>query len=219
MKRVLLALLAAALAVRPVAAQEPPYDLLLRGGRVIDGTGAPWYVADVAIRGDAIVAVGRGLSGAARRTVDVGGLVVSPGFIDLHSHARRGIFKVPTAENYVRQGVTTLMEGPDGSSPLPLREFLDKLAATPMSVNMGSFVGQGSIREKVIGTVDRKATPDETFAMKELVRAGMRDGAFGLSSGLFYVPGTFTPTEEVVALARVAGEMGGIYISHMRNEA
>jgi dihydroorotase/N-acyl-D-amino-acid deacylase len=219
LKRVLLALLAAVLAVWPAAAQEPPYDLLLRGGRVIDGTGAPWYVADVAIRGDAIVAVGRGLSGAARRTVDVGGLVVSPGFIDLHSHARRGIFKVPTAENYVRQGVTTLMEGPDGSSPLPLREFLDKLAATPMSVNMGSFVGQGSIREKVIGTVDRKATPDETFAMKELVRAGMRDGAFGLSSGLFYVPGTFTPTEEVVALARVAGEMGGIYISHMRNEA
>jgi N-acyl-D-amino-acid deacylase len=218
-KRVLLALFAAVLAVWPVAAQGPSYDLLLRGGRVVDGTGAPWFVADVAIRGDAIAAVGRDLAGTARRVVDAGGLVVSPGFIDLHSHARRGIFKVPTAENYVRQGVTTLMEGPDGSSPLPLREFLDQLAATPMSVNMGSFVGQGSIREKVIGSVDRKATPQEIEAMKELVRAGMRDGAFGLSSGLFYVPGTFTPTDEVIALARVAGEMGGIYISHMRNEA
>ena len=216
--RVAFALLAA-LAAFGAAGDEEPYDLVLRGGRVVDGTGAPWFVADVAVRGDSVAAIGRGLAGPARRAVDVGGLVVAPGFIDLHSHARRGIFRVPTAENYVRQGVTTLMEGPDGSSPLPLRDFLDRLAATGISVNMGSFVGQGSIREKVIGTVDRKASPEEIEAMKELVRAGMRDGAFGLSSGLFYVPGTFTPTEEVIALARVAGEMGGIYISHMRNEA
>ncbi|HEY3121252.1 MAG TPA: amidohydrolase family protein, partial [Vicinamibacteria bacterium] len=220
MPRRALAIFALVVAGGLAGAQSPdPYDLLLRGGRVVDGTGAPWFVADVAVRGDSVVAIGRGLAGPARRVVDAGGLVVAPGFIDLHTHARRGIFKVPTAENYVRQGVTTLMEGPDGSSPLPLRDFLDRLAATGISVNMGSFVGQGSIREKVIGTVDRKASPEEIEAMKELVRAGMRDGAFGLSSGLFYVPGTFTPTEEVIALARVAGEMGGIYISHMRNEA
>src|SRR5207245_3660204 len=109
------------------------------------GSGGPRYVADVAVRGDTIAAVTHRIENPARRVVDVSGLVVSPGFIDLHSHARRGIFKVPTADNYVRQGVTTLMEGPDGSSPLPLRDFLARLAATPMSVNMGSFVGQGSI--------------------------------------------------------------------------
>jgi dihydroorotase/N-acyl-D-amino-acid deacylase len=145
--------------------------------------------------------------------------VVAPGFIDLHTHARRGIFDVPTADNYVRQGVTTIMEGPDGGSPVPLGPFLDRLAQTPITPNFGSFIGQGSIREQVIGTVDRKATGAEIEQMKAIVRTGMREGAFGLSSGLFYVPGTFTPTDEVVELATVAGEYGGIYISHMREES
>jgi dihydroorotase/N-acyl-D-amino-acid deacylase len=145
--------------------------------------------------------------------------VVSPGFIDIHTHARRGIFEVPTADNYVRQGVTTLMEGPDGGSPVPLGPFLEKVRATPISPNFASFIGQGSIRSTVMGEVNRNATPDELDRMRALVRQGMEDGAFGLSSGLFYVPGIFTPTAEVVDLARVAGSMGGIYISHMRNEA
>jgi len=200
-------------------AQQPSYDLLLRNGRVVDGTGAPWFMADVAIRGDAIVAIGRDLRGTAARTIDVRGAAIAPGFIDLHTHARRGILRVPTADNYVRQGVTTLVEGPDGSSPLPLRPFLDEVAAARPTPNFASFVGQGTIREKVVGLGDRKATLEEIERMRGLVRAGMRDGAFGLSSGLFYVPGTFTPTEEVVELAKVAGALGGIYISHMRNEA
>src|SRR5204863_3647177 len=119
----------------------------------------------------------------------------------------------------VRQAVTTLIEGPDGSSPIPLRPFLDRVAATPITPNFASFVGQGSIREQVMGSVDRKATPAEIDRMRGLVQQGMEDGAFGLSSGLFYVPGTFTPTAEVIELARVAGRMGGIYISHMRDEA
>jgi dihydroorotase/N-acyl-D-amino-acid deacylase len=152
-------------------------------------------------------------------TVDATGMVVAPGFIDIHTHARRGIFTVPTADNYVRQGVTTLVEGPDGSSPLPIAAFLAKVDATRIVPNFATFVGQGSVREQVMGNVDRAATPDELAQMKEVVRQAMHDGAFGLSTGLLYVPGTFTPTDEVIALAKEAGLLGGIHISHMREEA
>ncbi len=107
----------------------------------------------------------------------------------MHTHAIRGIFQVPTADNYVRQGVTTIMEGPDGSSPIPLKPFLDKLAALPKSLNIGSFIGQGSEREAVIGLANRAATADELDRMRAIVRDGMRDGAFGLSTEIFYVPG------------------------------
>ena len=211
--------LAAALLMGGALAQPARYDLLLRGGRIVDGTGSPWYRGDLAVTGDTIVAIGPSLPGAASREIDLHGLIVAPGFIDIHTHARRGIFEVPTAENYVRQGVTTLFEGQDGSSPLPLGEFLQRVAATPITPNFGSFVGQGSVREQVVGREDRAATSPEIEQMQALVRTGMEDGAFGLSSGLFYVPGAFASTEEVIALATVAGRMGGIYISHMRDEA
>jgi N-acyl-D-amino-acid deacylase len=209
------------LALLPFAvhAQAPAYDLILRGGRVIDGTGSPWYRSDIAIRGDTIARIAPSIAHAGSRVLELNGLVVAPGFIDIHTHARRGIFEVPTADNYVRQGVTTLMEGPDGGSPVPLGPFLEKVAATRISPNFASFIGQGSVRQAVMGEVNRTATPDELDRMRALVREGMGHGAFGLSSGLFYVPGTFTPTAEVVELARVAGTLGGIYISHMRNEA
>src|SRR5918998_1437732 len=199
--------------------QAPRYDLVIRGGRVVDGTGSPWYRVDVAITGDTIVRIAPAITEPARRVIDVKGHVVAPGFIDIHTHARRGIFEVPTADNYIRQGVTTLIEGPDGGSPIPLRPFLEKVAATRISPNFASFIGQGSVRSEVMGDVDRKATPEELERMRALVTQGMKEGAFGLSSGLFYVPGAFTPTEEVIDLARVAGAMGGIYISHMRDEA
>ncbi len=199
--------------------QAPAYDLVLRGGRIIDGTASPWYQADLAIKGDTIVRIAPRITEPAARVIDVTGLVVAPGFIDIHTHARRGIFEVPTADNYVRQGVTTLIEGPDGSSPLPLAPFLAKIQAMRITPNFASFVGQGTVRSEVMGEVDRPATRAELDRMRTLVTQGMADGAFGLSSGLFYVPGNFTPTEEVIELARVAGRMGGIYISHMRDEA
>jgi len=199
--------------------QAPSYDLVLRNGRIIDGTGSPWYKADLAIKGDTIVRIAPAITDPAGRVVDVQGLVVAPGFIDIHTHARRGIFEVPTADNYVRQGVTTLIEGPDGSSPLPLAPFLAKVQATRITPNFAMFIGQGSVRSEVMGEVDRPATRAELDQMRALVTQGMEDGALGLSSGLFYVPGSFTPTEEVIELARIAGRMGGIYISHMRDEA
>ncbi len=201
----------------PAAAQT--YDLLVRGGRVVDGSGSPWYRADVGTVGDTIVAIGRHLDGSAKRVLDAGGRIVSPGFIDIHTHANRGLFDVPTADNYVRQGVTTVFAGQDGGSPVPLRPFLEQVASTPLSLNFGSFIGQGDVRRAVLGNVDRAATAEEINRMQELVRQGMRDGAFGMSTGLFYVPGAFASTEELVALAHAAGEMGGIHISHMRDEA
>ncbi len=214
----LIAILVAASGDTP-RAQDQPFDLVLRNARIIDGSGSPWYRGEVAIRGDFIVRIAPSISEPAGRVIDVGGEVIAPGFIDIHSHARRGIFEVPTAENYVRQGVTTLIEGPDGSSAVPLGPFLRRLETFPKSVNIGSFIGQGSIRAAIINNVNRRPTAEELERMRDLVEQGMKDGAFGLSSGLFYVPGTFTSTEEVIELARVAGRFGGIHISHMRNEA
>jgi dihydroorotase/N-acyl-D-amino-acid deacylase len=199
--------------------QPAEYTLLLENGRIVDGTGAAWYRGDVALRGDTIARVARRIDAPAARVVDVGGAVIAPGFIDIHTHARRGIFEVPTAANYVRQGVTTVIEGPDGSSPLPLAPFLEKLDALPKSVHVGSFVGQGSIRSAVIGSADRKPTAEEMAKMLALVEQGMTDGALGLSTGLFYVPGTFTSTDEVVELARVAARFGGMHKSHQRDDA
>ena len=219
MKTFLSLVLGVAVAMIAPRAQTPGFDLLIRNARIVDGTGGPSSTGDVAVRGDAIARVAPRIDAPATRVIDANGQVVAPGFIDIHTHARRGIFDVPTADNYVRQGVTTLIEGPDGSSPIPLGEFLARVAARGITPNFASMVGQGSVREAVIGSVDRKPTPAELDKMRALVRQGMEDGAFGLSSGLFYVPGTFTPTSEVIELATVAGRMGGIYISHMRDEA
>src|ERR1051325_11339849 len=219
MRRTLIAVAVVVAALAAPRAQNPPYDILIKHARIVDGTGSPWYRADLAIRGDQIAAIAPVIDAPAARTIDAAGQIVAPGFIDIHTHARRGIFDVPTADNYVRQGVTTLIEGPDGSSPLPIKPLFERLIATRCTPNSALFVGQGTIRDQIIGSITRKATPDEIEKMRVLVRQGMEDGAFGLSSGLFYVPGTFTPTAEVIELAKVAGRMGGIYISHMRDEA
>jgi dihydroorotase/N-acyl-D-amino-acid deacylase len=195
------------------------YDLLITNAKIVDGSGAPWYRGDIAIEDGRIAAVGLLGGAAAVQKIDAGGLVVSPGFIDIHTHARRGIFEDPAAQNYIRQGVTTLIEGNDGSSPLPLAPFFQKLEQAPLGVNFATFVGQGSIRQQVLALENRKATPEEIEKMRVLTKQAMLDGAFGLSTGLFYVPGNFTPTEEVIELAKVAGAMGGMHISHMRDEA
>src|SRR5262249_48127730 len=202
-----------------LSAQTTRLDILITGAKVIDGSGSAWFYGDVGILGDSIGAMGRLGDAAATVRIDGRGMVVAPGFIDIHSHGRRGIFAVPTAENYLREGVTTIIEGPDGSSPIPLAPFLDSVAKTPISINFAAMVGQGSVREQVLGLVNRKATPEEIGKMKEIAAQAMRDGAFGLSTGLYYVPGTFTPTEEVIELAKVVGKMGGMHISHMREEA
>jgi N-acyl-D-amino-acid deacylase len=202
----------------PALAQNPTYDLILRNASIVDGSGGPVYRGDVALRGDAIVQIAPSIADPAKRIIDVGGMVLTPGFIDVHNHARGGIFRMPTADNFVRQGVTTVIEGPDGSSPVPLAPFLKRLEGVRKSVNIGSFIGHGSVRAAVVGRGNRPASDVELDKMRALVAQGMSDGAFGLSSGLIYVPGVFAPTTEVVELAKVAGRLGGHYQSHIRSE-
>jgi dihydroorotase/N-acyl-D-amino-acid deacylase len=212
-------LVLAAAGAAALGAQSQHFDIVISGAKVVNGSGSPWFYGDVGIRGDTIAAVGLIPQADATVRIDAKGMVVAPGFIDIHSHGRRGIAAVPTAENYLREGVTTFLEGQDGSSAVPLGPFLDGIRKTPISVNFATCVGQGSIRSEVIGLADRKATPEEIEKMKALAEQAMRDGAFCLSTGLFYVPGNFTPTEEVIDLAKVVGRMGGFHISHMRDEA
>src|SRR5436190_20012132 len=149
MKIVRLALLGLSLFSCLLFAQD--FDIVITGAKVIDGSGGPWFYADVAIKGDTIAGIGTYASRSAAVRIDARGAVVAPGFIDIHSHGRRGIFDVPTAENYLREGVTTIVEGPDGSSPLPLAPFLDRVAKTPVSINFAAFVGEGTVREQVGG--------------------------------------------------------------------
>ncbi|PAW82721.1 MAG: aminoacylase [Pedosphaera sp. Tous-C6FEB] len=196
-------------------AQE--YDLVLRGGRLMDGSGQPAVVADVAVKGGRIAAVGR-IPGTAKRTVDVTGLVVAPGFIDTHTHAE-GIEDQPRAENFLRMGVTTLVLGNCGSSRLNLGDYFKELEATNISPNVCSLIGHNTVRRQAMGgSFLRPPTDAELAQMKGHVERAMKDGAVGLATGLIYLPGTFAKTEEIVELAKVAGAHGGIYASHMRSE-
>ncbi len=194
------------------------FDILILNGHIIDGTGNPWVEADVGIVDQRIVSIGNLENAQARRIIDASGLVVAPGFIDPHTHAVRGIFAVPTAESALRQGVTTLLEGNDGSSPYPIDEHYQQVRETGISPNWAVFVGQGTVREIVMGTENRPANADELQQMRTLVADAMKQGAMGISTGLFYVPGNFTPLDEVIELSRVVADYNGIYISHMRDE-
>ena len=197
----------------------PEFDMVLEGGTVVDGTGAEGFAADVGIRAGLIAEVGDLTGRSTAERLDVSGHVVAPGFIDPHTHSRGTIFEIPTADNFVLQGVTTLTEGQDGGSPLDLAAFYDSLTTTGGTApNFAMFVGHGTIRSEVMDSDDRMPTVDELERMKGYVERAMIDGALGLSTGLFYVPGSFAETEEIIELARIAGEAGGVYISHMRNE-
>lgn len=207
----------------PEPSSVPVYDRVLRGGMLYSGADEPAVAGDLAINGQHIVAVGDLGDYDAAEITDVTGLAVMPGFIDIHSHAladnpEEGIFGWPDAENLIRQGVTTVIGGNDGGSPVPLADSFEAIAALPPAVNFGSFIGHGSIRGLVVGEDDRPPTEEELELMRAQVALGMQQGAFGLSSGLIYAPGRFAQTEEVIELARVAGEYGGMYISHMREE-
>ncbi len=209
-----LLLLVAALAL-PLPAQE--FDLVLRGGRIIDGSGAPARSGDVALRGDRIVAAGV-VTGRGREEIDVGGQVIAPGFIDVHTHSE-DITSIPVAENFLRMGVTTIVTGNCGTSRVDVATFLDSVAKARTGVNVATLLGQGSVRGQVMGgSFLRPPTTEELDRMKALVDQGMQEGALGLSTGLIYLPGTFTKTEELIDLARVAARHGGLYVSHMRAE-
>jgi N-acyl-D-amino-acid deacylase len=220
------------LVVPPVTAQSAPADrfnLLLLNGRVLDGTGNPWFFADVGIRDGRIAAIGKLAGRDADRVIDARGRIVAPGFIDLHSHADdgaspRGGFRDPdpvrrSAPNLVMQGVTTVVVNHDGRSPLPIRDQRDHLNREGIGPNAILLVGHGSVRARVMGSDFRRAaTSAEVSRMRELVRQAMGEGAWGLSAGLEYVPGRWSTTDEVVALAEEIVPYRGVYISHERAE-
>jgi len=217
-------LLAAILPFLPPSAPPAPqqqYDLLITNGRLLDGTGSPWYYADVAITGDRIVAVGRLDGASAQRVIDARGLYVAPGFIDVHTHAASGLVRAELshARPLLAQGVTTVILNPDGGSPLDLPQQGEHLLEYGLGVNAALLIGHGSVRQAVLGMDDRAPNPAELQQMKELIRTGMEDGAFGMSSGPYYAPGSYSTTEELVELSKVVSEFDGVYTSHIRDEA
>lgn len=212
--------------VAPARAQESraTFDLLIRGGTLLDGTGAPARRADVAVRGGRIAAVGELRNAAARRVIDADGLVVAPGFIDLHSHAdwAFGDPERNLAPNNLTQGITTVVVGQDGRSAWPVGGSIEETTARWISQGIAEnvilLVGHGHVRREVMGDDARPPTGDELVRMRRLVRAAMEGGAAGLSTGLSYVPGRFASTDEVIALAREIAPYGGVYISHLRDQ-
>lgn len=221
--RVALLAALAALAALPtshVAAQHA--DVLIRGGTIQDGTGRPGWIGAVALRSDRIIHVGSGDGWTARDTIDATGKVVAPGFIDPHVHASDLSIADPETRRAtfaLMQGVTTLLTGNDGGGSFEVARTLEHFAAGGIGVNAGVFVGHGAVRGAVIGSADRAPTTAELDSMRVLVDRAMREGAFGLSTGLYYAPGHFATTDEVIALARVAAQHGGVYESHIRDES
>ncbi len=214
-------LLANLLAVWAVAAQTAPsYDLLIRNGTIVDGSGVPALRADVAVKDGRIARIGDLgdlKDAAAQRTIDASGLIVAPGFIDVHTHAD-DLASKPLAENFLRMGVTTIVAGNCGSSTLDVGKALAEIRRARPAVNFATLVGHGSIREAAMGREQLAPTPAELEKMKGLVAKAMADGAVGLSTGMQYVPGTYAAEDEIVELARLACRAGGLYASHMRNE-
>ena len=199
-----------------------PLDVLLEGGQVADGTGSALVAEDVGLRGDRIVFLGRASkeSVTAARTLDVHGLIVCPGFIDPHTHTF-GDLSSPTTNgnvNYLMQGVTTVVTGNDGGGSPHVAKTLDLWQRQGIGTNAALLVGHGAVRQEVLGNSDVQPTPEQLESMKARVRGAMLEGAFGISTGLFYVPGSFSKTEEVIELSKVAAAMGGYYDSHMRDE-
>lgn len=221
-----LLLIAAAVAISPftsvrnlvVSSQgPPPYSLVILNARVIDGTGNPWYRADIAINDGRIIKIGRIDRSEAGNVIDAKGQIVAPGFIDVHTHVE-SIYNLPEAENFVRMGVTSLVTGNCGSSATDVGQFLGQAKQKPLAVNLATLIGHGSVRRKVLGLDDRPPTPEEQKQMEAVVEQAMKDGAVGLSTGLIYVPGTYAKTDEIVGLARVVAQYGGLYATHMRSE-
>lgn len=199
-------------------ASAADFDILIKNARVVDGMGNPWYRADVGVRDGKIAAIGRLPNTAADRVIDASNRVLAPGFIDVHTHIEGSVEKVPRGDNYILDGVTTLITGNCGGSRLDLREWFQKLEEMGIGPNVGSLIGHNTVRAEVMGTANRKATPEEISRMQALVEKAMTEGAVGFSTGLIYIPGTYSDTAEVVALGKAAAKYGGTYASHMRDE-
>ncbi len=204
-----------------VAAQSAPavssYDLLLRNGRIIDGSGNPWFYGDVAIDDGRIAAIGALPEAQADRVIDAAGLVIAPGFIDVHTHADADLYRIPMAENFIRDGVTTIITGNCGGSVRDVGAYFSRID-NRTTLNVATLIGHNTTLRAVKGDKAGDLSPGQMEQAKQIIRQAMLDGAVGLSTGLIYIPGQWSTTEEIIELNKVAGEYGGIYASHMRNE-
>ncbi len=224
-RRIALAIvLAAGAGTAWLSAQQPAaqtFDILIRNGRVLDGSGNPWYRADIGIVGERIAAVGALGTAKAKTTVDAKDRFVSPGFIDVHSHAGPGLAteQLKHGQPVLAQGITTVLINPDGGGPVDLAAQRATYDKQGIGLNVGLFVPHGSIRQEVMGMSDRDPDTAALEKMVELTRAGMQAGGVGLSSGLYYAPGSYSKTAEVVAMAKATAPFGGVYSSHIRDEA
>lgn len=196
---------------------QPTFDLLVSGGRIVDGTGAPARIADVGIRAGRIAAIGALGSSAGKTSIDARGQIVAPGFIDVHTHADE-IAQHPLAEHFVRMGVTTVVAGNCGGSADDVAASFRQIEQTRVSVNYATLFGHNTVRRAVMGTERRPPSASELAKMQALVAQAMKDGAVGFSTGLQYVPGTYADLSEIIALAKAASPYGGVYATHMRNE-
>ena len=199
-------------------AQEP-FDILIKNGKIIDGSGNHWYYSDLAIKNGKIVQIDREIKpGTAKKTIDAKGLIVAPGFIDVHTHLEGDEDKDPTAKSFIYDGVTTCITGNCGSSNTDIARYLHWIDSLRLSINVATLVGHNDIRKAVMGRANREASAEEMKKMESLTEQAMRDGAVGLSTGLIYIPGTYTKTPEIVSLAKIASQYYGVYATHMRDE-
>jgi N-acyl-D-aspartate/D-glutamate deacylase len=222
MKRRGLILIVLVAALSSLSAQTPQqFDILIRNGRVLDGTGNPWYRADIGITGDRIRAMGRLTNGTAKTVIDAADRYVTPGFIDVHSHAGGGLAsdELKHGQPLLAQGLTTVFVNPDGGGPVDLAGQRATYEKQQIGVNVAQMVPHGSIRREVMEMSDRDPDAGQLAKMVELTRQGMLAGGFGLSSGLYYAPGSYSKTAEVIAMAKATAPFGGVYSSHIRDEA
>ncbi len=202
----------------PAIASAQDCDLLIINGKIIDGTGNSWYYGNIAIKDGKIIKIGRDVNLSAKKTIDAKGLIVAPGFIDVHTHLEGDEKNDPNATNFILDGVTTCVTGNCGSSNIDIGKYLKWIDSLKLSINVATLIGHNDVRKAVMGRANRDATPDEMKQMDDIVDKAMRDGAVGLSTGLIYIPGTYTKTPEIVELAKIAAGYNGLYASHMRDE-
>lgn len=198
---------------------QAQYDVIIRNGKILDGSGNSWYRADIAVSNGKIITIQKNIAGSAVKTIDASGLIVAPGFIDVHTHIEGDELATPTADNFIFDGVTTVIAGNCGSSKVEIGKYLSWIDSLKLSINVASLVGHNDVRKAVMGRANRDATAAELSQMEALVENAMKEGAVGLSTGLIYIPGTYTKTSEIISLAKVAAKYKGVYASHMRDEA
>jgi len=194
------------------------YDVIIQNGKIIDGTGNSWYYADLAVKDGKIVSIQKHITTGATKIIDAKGLIIAPGFIDVHTHIEGDEIKTPGAENFIYDGVTSVVTGNCGSSKSSMAAYFHALDSAPISINVASLIGHNNVRREVMGTANRQPNEQELQKMEALVQKGMEEGAVGLSTGLIYIPGTYSKTEEIIELAKVASKYNGVYASHMRDE-